>query len=150
MPVKWIGRQSLLKLLAGERAQLVRITAGALGNYSDLYVTGDHGLVIDGFVINASALVNGEAVAWVSLADTPERFTVYHVETEDHDVILANGAPAETYIDYVGRRAFDNYAEYAALYGDDRTIPEMPYPRVSSARMVPDQIQSRLGLRLRA
>ncbi|MEY8842593.1 hypothetical protein AB9K41_26480, partial [Cribrihabitans sp. XS_ASV171] len=69
----------------------------------------------------------------------------YHVETEDHDVILANGAPAETYVDYIQRRAFDNYAEYLELYDEERTIPEMPLPRISAARLVPGGIRARLA-----
>jgi len=142
VPVRWLGRQTLVKAFAGPRAQLVRIAAGALGNHSDLYVTGDHGMVLGECVINASALVNGDSIAWVPLAQTPARQTVYHIETEAHDVILANGAPSETFIDYAGRRAFDNWAEYEALYGTAQTIAESPMPRISSARLVPDHLRA--------
>ncbi|WP_420325652.1 hypothetical protein [Mameliella sp.] len=72
-------------------------------------------------------------------------YTVYHVETEEHDVILANGAPSETFIDYRDRRAFDNFDEYLDLYGCERIIPEMPAPRISSARLVPQAIKNRLA-----
>ncbi|MBW4983848.1 Hint domain-containing protein [Mameliella sp. CS4] len=143
--VRWIGRQTVVKRFAGEKAQLVRIASGALGNHSELFVTGDHGMVLDGYVVNASALVNGGSIDWVPLSETPERFTVYHVETEAHDVVLANGAPAETFVDYATRRTFDNYAEYRALYPEDRSIPEQAGPRVSSARQVPAHIRSRLN-----
>lgn len=143
--VRWIGRQTVVKRFAGEKAQLVRIASGALGNHSELFVTGDHGMVLDGYVVNASALVNGGSIDWVPLSETPERFTVYHVETEAHEVILANGAPAETFVDYATRRTFDNYAEYRALYPEDRSIPEQAGPRVSSARQVPAHIRSRLN-----
>ena len=80
------------------------------------------------------------------MAELPERVTYYHVEAEDHDVILANGAPAETFIDYLGRKAFDNYDEYVALYGAERIIPEMARPRISSRRLVPEAIKARLGI----
>ena len=143
--VRWIGRQTVVKRFAGEKAQLVRIASGALGNHSELFVTGDHGMVLDGYVVNASALVNGGSIDWVPLSETPESFTVYHVETEAHDVVLANGAPAETFVDYATRRTFDNYAEYRALYPEDRSIPEQAGPRVSSARQVPAHIRSRLN-----
>ena len=109
----------------------------------DLTVTGDHGMVIDGLVINASALVNGQTIDWVPMTGLSEIVTVYHVETEDHDVILANGAPAETFVDYADRRSFENYDEYLALYGAERIIREMPRPRSSSARMVPSTIRNR-------
>lgn len=145
-PVTWIGRQTVVKQFAGERAQLVEIKAGALGTHTDLYVTGDHGMVVGGLVIIAAALVNGTTVSWVPVTDTPDRFTVYHVETEAHDVIFANGAPTETYLDVPGRRAFDNYQDYIDLYGPERVVPEMRRPRISSARLLPSAIKSALGL----
>ncbi|MBT56489.1 MAG: hypothetical protein CMF72_24215 [Mameliella sp.] len=147
VPVRWIGRQTLRSLFAGPSQQLVRICAGALGGglpYSDLTVTADHGMILDGVVVNASALVNGDSINFVPLADLPAQVTVYHVETEAHDVILANGAPSETFIDYRDRRAFDNFGEYLDLYGVERIIPEMARPRVSSRRMLPQQIRNRL------
>ncbi len=147
--VKWVGRQTVHPFFAGARAQPVQIKAGALGDglpHSDLTVTADHGMVIDGMVINASALVNGSTIDFVSLADLPDRFTVYHIETEAHDVILANGSAAETFIDYRGRQVFDNYREYIELYGAERTIPEMPHPRISTQRLVPGAIRKRLGI----
>jgi len=97
-------------------------------------------------VVNAGALVNGSTIDWVPLADLPDKVTYFHVETEDHDVILANGALAETFVDVMGRMAFDNYQEYVDLYGTERIIPEMDRPRISSQRMLPDAITARLGI----
>jgi hypothetical protein len=54
-------------------------------------VTADHGMVIDGLVINASTLVNGDTIDFVPISELDDSFTVYHVETVAHDVILANG-----------------------------------------------------------
>ncbi len=137
---KWLGRQTLNKFLHREKAGLVRITAGALGDglpHRDLEVTGDHGLVLGGFIINASALVNGSTIDWVPTNSFPTSFTVYHVETESHDIILANGAPSETFVDVSTRRRFDNYQEYVDLYGIERVIPENTFPRISSRRLLP-------------
>jgi hypothetical protein len=147
VPVRWIGRQSVSTMFAGERARPVRIAAGALGDglpHYDLTVTADHGMILDGLVINAGALVNGSTITLVPLAELPARVTYYHVETEDHDVILANGAAAETFIDYAGRAAFDNHAEYLALYGAEPMIAELPLPRISAARQLPAAIRARL------
>ncbi|NPD20990.1 Hint domain-containing protein [Rhodophyticola sp. DY48A3-103] len=153
VPVKWLGKQRVtpaaVNLALDEKRAPVRIRAGALGNHSDLYVSADHGMIVEGLVINASALVNGDSIAFVPLAELPESVTYYHVETENHDVILANGAPAETFIDYVGRQAFDNHAEYVALYGCERIIPEMERPRISTARLLPEAIRARLGIGMR-
>jgi hypothetical protein len=149
VPVKWIGRQALHKRTTSFEKQLVCIRAGALGQSvpcADLTVTADHGMVIDGYVVNAAALVNGSTIDFVPMAELPDGFTVYHIETEDHDVILANGAPSETFIDYRARSHFDNHDEYLELYGAERIIPEMPRPRISSARMLPKGVRARLGL----
>ena len=97
-----------------------------------------------GYIITAAALVNGTTIDWVPLSDTPERQTVYHIETENHDIILANGAPSETYLDTPGRASFDNYREYLDLYGAEQMIAENPMRRISSARLVPDHLRRRL------
>jgi hypothetical protein len=150
VPVRWIGRQTLTKLFAGDRARPVLIRAGALGDglpHRDLTVTADHGMILDGFVINAGTLVNGTTITLVPLSALPARVTYYHVETAAHDVILAHGAPTETFVDYAGRAAFDNHAEYLALYGDACPIPELPLPRITTARHIPAALRARLGLR---
>ncbi len=68
------------------------------------------------------------------------------METEDHDVILANGAAAETFVDAVTRQAFDNYAGYQTQFGNDRMIPEFAMPRIGSQRLLPDSLRTRLGI----
>lgn len=149
VPVRWIGRQTLSKLFAGDRARPVLIRAGALGDglpHADLTVTADHGMILDGRVINAGALVNGTTITRLPLSDLPARVTYYHVETEDHDVILAHGAPTETFISYVGRAAFDNHADYLALYGADRGMAELPLPRITCTRQLSAALRARLGL----
>ena len=63
-----------------------------------------------------------------------------------HDLILANGAPPETYLDIPGRMAFDNHQEYLDLYGAERIIPEMDRMRITSQWLLPDAIKARLGI----
>lgn len=150
VPAKWIGRQTLNKFLHRDRAQMVRIRRGALGDdlpHCDLTITRDHGMVLEGLVINASALVNGTTVNWVPVAALEPRFSVYHIETEAHDVILANGAASETFVDSASRRNFDNFAEYRNLFGEEDAVPELAMPRVTSARMLPASIRQRLALK---
>lgn len=145
--VLWLAQQTIDARhgIAARRAP-VRIAAGALGNHTDLIVTADHGMIVDGLVINASALVNDGTIDWVADADIPAGFTVYHIETAAHDVILANGAAAETFMDAAGRACFDNHQDYLDLYGCERIIPEMDRPRISSRRLVPAAIKARLGI----
>jgi len=153
IPVKWVGRDSVNTILGDPRQQPVRIRAGALGDglpHSDLTVTADHGMILDGLVINASALVNSSTIDWLPLSEMPRNITYYHIETDAHDVILANGAASETFVDMPGRRGFDNFDEYIALYGAERIIPEMRRPRIASQRLLPDEIKARLGLYIAA
>lgn len=145
--VRWVGHQTVFTRFGpAERLMPVRIRAGALGDglpVCDLVLTADHALLMDGLLINAGALVNGTSIDYVPPTELGDQFTVYHVETERHDVILAEGAPAETYIDYVARQSFDNYAEYVSLYGEDSAIAEAPYPRICAARLLPSAIRAR-------
>lgn len=148
--VKWMGHQSFLKLTdpSGRRTP-VKIEAGALGPnqpVSDLCITADHALLIDGMLINAGALVNDSTIRFLDRSELPDHVVYYHVETENHDTILANGVPAETFVDYVGRRGFDNYQEYLDLYGCERIIPEMPYTRISAQRQLPSYLEKRFGI----
>lgn len=150
VPIKWIGRQTVFPWISvSEKMEPVRFRKGALGGglpHSDLIVTADHGMIVDGLVINASALVNGTTIEFVPVSELPHLITYYHIETENHDVILANGAPSETFVDVPGRRGFDNYQEYLELYGAERIITEMRAPRITCRRMLPDTIRARLGI----
>ncbi|WP_421906998.1 Hint domain-containing protein [Mameliella sp.] len=147
--VRWIGRQTVFpRFNPAERVRPVRIAAGALGSglpRRDLLLTADHALHLDGMLVNASALVNGETISWEPIETVGDRYTVYHVETEGHELILAEGAEAESYIDYVARRAFDNHDEYLALYGEDASITEMERPRISCARLLPQSLVDRFS-----
>lgn len=84
VPVKWIGRQMLNKSRHGQRMQPVGIRVGALGQgppHRDLTLTTDHGLTIDGLVVNAAAFVNRAPIDFAPSAELGDSFVVYHVET---------------------------------------------------------------------
>ena len=151
--VRWIGRQTIVTAFADAARSLpVRISAGALGEAlprRDLTLSPDHALAIDGVLVQAGALVDGLTVTRV--ADAGPRFTYFHIELEDHALILAEGVPAETFVDNVTRARFDNVAEFVALYGDTGpTIDELDVPRVKSARQLPRALRDRLATRAAA
>ena len=102
-------------------------------------MTGDHALLFGDMPVNAGAPAeDGTPVRFLPLSEMPTKFVWWHVELENHEVVLANGGvPAESFIDYVGRSGFDNYDEYLEIAGADRLIPEMPLPRVSARRLLP-------------
>ena len=148
-PVRWLGVQTVATLFADPlRSFPIRIMAGALGPNlpaRDLLVSPDHALFLDSLLVQAGALVNGTTI--VRESAMPERFMYFHVELEDHALILAEGVPAETFVDNVTRRRFDNYAQYEALYGDSGPLlAEMDLPRVKSARQLPQALRARVAL----
>ena len=149
-PVIWRAWQSVVnpRNLSVGRSP-VRIEAGALGPdlpNGPLTVTADHALLFDDMLINAGTLVNGTTIRLLPLAGLPSMFNYWHVELEKHECVVANGVPAESFIDYVGRSGFDNYGEYLELVGADRLIPEMPFARISAHRLVPPDLREALGI----
>lgn len=150
-PVRWIGRQEKVALFTDPlHGRPVTIRAGALDDnvpHRDLHVSPDHAMFVDGVLAHAGALVNGTSI--VRMAEVPERFTYYHIELADHALVLAEGAPAESFVDAVTRRRFDNHADYEALYGEEEPdmIAEQDMPRALSARQLSPEIRNRLAAR---
>lgn len=116
--IRWIGfrRIDLTRHADPERVMPVRVRAGALADgvpRRDLLVSGDHALLIEGMLVPARLLVNGTSV----VAETSARYiTYYHVELDNHDILLAEGAPAESYLDTGNPALFDNAGQTEVLY----------------------------------
>jgi hypothetical protein len=149
MPIDWLGRQTVSTLFGDPlRVLPIRIKAGALAENvpsRDLLVSPDHALLVEGALIQAGALVNGSSI--VRERNVPRVFTYYHVELDDHSLIVAENTPAETFVDNVDRLGFDNWAEHEALYPNGKHVEELPYPRAKSHRQVPVSIRVMLGAR---
>jgi hypothetical protein len=121
--VKWIGRRRYAAPLPDNPDIIpVQIKAGALADNvpaRDLFISPLHAVGVDGFLVPAGALINGVSV--ISRDDITE-IAYFHIETGQHDMIIANGAPAETFIDDNSRKMFDNADEYARLYPHGQTL----------------------------
>jgi hypothetical protein len=72
-------------------------------------------MYLDGVLIEAKDLVNGVSIVQ---AERVEKVEYFHIELETHDVIIAEGAPSETFIDDDSRAMFHNAHEYYALHPD--------------------------------
>ena len=119
-PIKWIGTRGYSgKFAAGQKHILpICIKAGALGDdmpRRDLWISPHHAMYLRGLLIEAQDLVNGLTVIQAEKVDVVEYF---HIELESHDVIVAEGALSETFVDDDSRGMFNNAHQYKALYPD--------------------------------
>jgi hypothetical protein len=124
-PIKWIGRRSYNgRFVRGRKDILpVCIKAGALADnvpQRDLWISPHHAMYLDGALIEAKDLINGASIVQARHVEHVEYF---HVEFDSHDVIIAEGAPSESFIDDDSRGMFQNAHEYATLYGDEIREP---------------------------
>lgn len=107
-PITWIGqmRESLDGHPDIEKVAPVRIRAGAVAEnvpHRDLLVSPDHAICLDGVLVPAKELVNGVTITQeLDFGDVH----YFHIELEQHDILLAEGLTAESYLDTGNRDAF--------------------------------------------
>ncbi len=102
--IGWIGHRRV----RGGADLPIRISRGALAigmPRRDLIVSPDHALFLDGALVPAGLLANGRTIRRDYSAS---RMTYYHVELDGHGVLLAEGVPAEGYLDTGSRQHFSN------------------------------------------
>ena len=142
-PVKWIGTRTLscAKHPKPSRVQPVRIAAGAFADEipsRELYLSPDHAVLTDGVLIPIGELINGTTVCQIDV----DTVTYYHVELDLHDVILAEGLPAESFLDSGNRGGFANggvplelHPEFAATVWDTACAELIVHgPRLAAVR----------------
>jgi hypothetical protein len=119
-PVTWVGRRRI-DIAAHPRPHTVapvRICRGAFSDgipHTDLLVSPDHAILVDGMLIAARQLINGATIR----QDSGRTSVVYyHVELDRHGILLAEGLPAESYLDTGNRGFFANGGAPLALHPD--------------------------------
>jgi len=125
--VVWTGKRQIdiARHPEPELVQPVRIRAGAFADgvpECDLRLSPHHAVYIDGALIEAVSLVNGITI----LQEQHTRsITYHHIELASHDVLLAEGLPAESYLDTGNRAMFEG--DVMVLHADFRAAPDAPF-----------------------
>jgi len=119
-PVRWIGERRLDLTRHPDPATVspIRILRGAVGPdvpRRDLLVSPDHAMFLDGLLIPARLLVNGATILRETGLPTAHYF---HVELDTHGILIAEGAPSESYLDTGNRGLFDNAGVPLVLHPD--------------------------------
>lgn len=100
--IKWIGSATFI---VSDADPIILVKQGALPGglpHKDLYLTSGHALMLGQILVPVGKLANGVSIVTAGLAIA----TVFHVELASHDVIVANGAPAESFRDDGNRQRF--------------------------------------------
>jgi hypothetical protein len=121
------------------------VRAGALATripVHDLWLSPGHALLLDGALVAVEHLINGLTIVQAEAVDQVEYF---HLEFEAHEVILAQGAPAESYVECDNRQGFHNVREFTELYPEDAR-PSFSYclPRLEAGMTELAAIRERL------
>jgi hypothetical protein len=117
--VRWVGHRTVNCALAPDPAAVwpIQIKAGAFADQQptrDLWVSPGHSIFVSGVLIQAEKLVNG-----VTIVQVPSESVEYwHVELDQHDVLLAEGLAAESYLDQGNRTAFANGGDFVDAHPD--------------------------------
>ncbi|GAJ29207.1 Hint domain-containing protein [Acidomonas methanolica] len=107
--IVWVGKARTVArphLPDDEAGYPVRVLKDAIADgvpYKDMLITSEHCLFFEGKFIPVRMLVNGRSVFYDK---TIRSYDYYHVETERHSVIMADGVLSESYLDTGNHRAF--------------------------------------------
>lgn len=116
--VTWVGTKhvyvnpSLSDDLAGYP---VRVLQGAIADNipnKDLLITPEHCLFFEGKFIPVRMLVNGHSIFYDYSITS---YDYYHIETEDHSVIYADGMMTESFLDTGNHKIFDETGNVTSL-----------------------------------
>jgi hypothetical protein len=118
-PIRWIGhrRVDISRHPAPAEIWPILVRRGAFADTipsRDLWLSPRHSVALEGVLIPIVALQNGRTVLRVECPS----IEYWHLELESHDVILAEGLPAESYVDTGTRAAFVGGAEFLELHPD--------------------------------
>lgn len=129
-PIRWTGHRELdgAGTPLPHDQQPVRVSKGAFGPglpARDLRLSPGHPVLVGqdadnggGHLVPIMCLINGTSIR----REPATRVTYWHVELDSHDILLAEGLPAESYLDWGDRPFFDEASDHA-LHNPDFIAP---------------------------
>jgi hypothetical protein len=130
--VKWLGYRTLYKSRIADkdakRALPILFKKGCIADnvpHRDLFMSPGHHVSFDGNLVAAMNLVNGKSIVQQF---EMKSFQYFHIELEQFDILLAEGVPAESYVDTGNRNMFQNAHEVAMNpdFGPAKGRPNIP------------------------
>ncbi len=111
LPVVWIGHRQVRasRHPCPEDVYPVRVAAGAFADFvphRDLWLSPEHSVFLHGVLVPIRVLLNGTSIVQVPC----DEVTYWHVELASHDLMLCEGAWAESFLDMGNRAAFTGTA----------------------------------------
>src|SRR5215471_6694877 len=124
--IKWIGYHKFTKEEGRawqDSVMPIRVACFAIDDQSphrDLYLSPLHCIFFSEALIPVKYLINGSSIAQGAPSDMSE-IEYYHIDLDTHEVIYAEGALVESFLDDgSNREGFSNFIHYERLYGVER------------------------------
>ena len=131
--IKWIGYNKFTKEEGRawhDSVMPIRVARFAIDDHTphcDLYLSPRHSIFLNQALIPVMYLINEATIA----QGTPSELSAleyYHVELDTHEVIYAEGALVESFLDDgSNRESFSNFIQYERLYGAERQSKMTPF-----------------------
>ena len=131
--IKWIGYNKFTKEEGrawNDSVMPIRVARFAIDEHTphcDLYLSPWHHIFLNQALIPVMYLINEATIA----QGTPSELSAleyYHVELDTHEVIYAEGALVESFIDDDSNREnFSNFVQYERLYGAEPQSKMTPF-----------------------
>jgi len=149
-PVIWVGQKHMTVKthlpddLAGYPVRVLKDAIAENVPNKDLLITPEHCLFFDGNFVPARMLVNGRSIYYDM---TITSYNYYHIETEAHSVIWANGTLTESYLDTGNRNSFANKSKVVSLFSEAKSWDKDAAAPLNVQRSVIEPIYNQLNNR---
>ncbi|MCP1247266.1 Hint domain-containing protein [Acetobacter cerevisiae] len=137
--ISWVGKSVRTvnsSFPDDEAGYPVRILKDAISDgvpFKDMLITAEHCLFFDGKFIPARMLVNGRSIFFDKSITS---YDYYHVETEEHSVIMADGMLTESYLDTGNRHSFSQKGKVTSISSRNLTWKAAAAPLMVSRETI--------------